>query len=175
MNKLVRMAVALAVMAGGLLAGAAPAHATACNDADHDIWVGDPALVFVGVNNEPANPGLCVRVAGKGANVFIPIFAAEPQPGLHIVATDVKVCTVGTMAGPGERCANAGAGVTVDENRPGVYVDTLSCVDPNPNEPFLWTCVSSGTGVQQPWFTYVCVQAASQFNCVVAPPPLELP
>ncbi len=170
MSRAVRVVVVLALVAGGALLVAPAAHATACNDADHDIWVGDPATVFVGVNNEPNNMGLCVRAANMGANVFIPIVAMEPQQGLHIFAADVKFCTVNTMAGPGERCANVGAGVTIDENEPAVHPATYNCVDPNPQEPFLWTCVTGGASVGNPWSFFVCVQAANRLVCVWPPP-----
>lgn len=158
MGRTVRILMALALVAGATFAFAAPAHATKCNNSPTDVSVGDPQLVFAGIDRDGFT-GACVRVAGHGADVHVPVFGGT-GPGWVSYAAGVQVCVI--VPG-GNTCAWPGTGFTVYTNYPGFGSGVVVCGD----SP---ACVTAGAGTfGQPW-AIVCVHAGT-ITCVTDPIP----
>lgn len=170
MKILRRAAIVLSlVLAAALLPAGAASAQTPCSD-DNDFQLGDPQLVFVGVDNEPGGTGACARVLNIGADALVTTFIGEPAPGVNIVAAQLSVCRDGFVGE--EPCVTTSGEVVVEENDPYVEVPTGHCADLFPTAPFFYTCVSTNVHVDsEPGesYAYVCIQTLSRFECVIVP------
>jgi hypothetical protein len=159
MGKIARIVVALGLVAGATLAGASPAYATACNDSDKDVHVGEPQVAFVGVDGDLVK-GVCVRVAGVGADAHVPIFIWQVTPSA-VGAAGIRACVV---APGGDTCLWPGASVNVSTTFLQVSGGAVVCGD-------VPVCVTVGAGnFTHPWFT-VCLLTPGSIRCVTEPDP----